>query len=189
MDREHLIERIMNGFNVFEGDRGVKPDGGRSWWTRKIKTLLCELGNELGCYTCASLDKELVNNGEWLFDVTWLDWNDKLYSVPMVAECEQGNRYDIRDDFQKLLVARADVRLIVCDAGRVPNDSRAERTVNLLCEWIDAFKGTQLGDTYLLVAWERDKNSQRWHSHRYRISVTGEGADARLMEPSRLPVD
>ena len=187
MDGERLIEGIMNGFNKFEGDGGVKPDGGGSWWTKKIKTLLCKIGKDLDYYTCASQVDKYVVQGEWLFDVAWLDWEEKdkkLKSVPLVAECEWGDRDHIRDDFQKLLVARADIRLMVCDAGWVcRDDSKAHKTAEQLCNWIKGFKGSQAGDTYLLVAWERDKNSNLWHSHRYRITTTREGADAQLIEP------
>lgn len=189
MGPDYLIEQIMKGFNEFEGEYGVNPDGGGSWWTKEIKTLLCRIGKmELDCYTCASqVDKAFVCHGEWLFDVTWLKWNDDLYSVPMVAECEWGGRNDIRDDFQKLLIARAAIRLMVCDTGWVENDSQAKETANLLRGWVDAFTGTQPGDTYLLVAWERDRNNQLWHSYRYRISVDDNNV-AQLTGPSRLLV-
>lgn len=193
VDRERLIEAIMKCFKEFEGDHGVNPDGGGSWWTKEIKTRLCKIGNDLGYYTCASqVDRKCVNQGEWLFDVAWLDWekkDKKLKSVPLVAESEWGDLDHIRDDFQKLLVARADVRLMVCDAGWIcGDDSNAQKTAKQLCRWIKAFKGSQAGDTYLLVAWERDKKSKLWRSHRYRITATGEDADAELIEPSRLPV-
>ena len=131
MDREHLIEAIMKCFKEFEGDHGVNPDGGGSWWTKEIKTRLCKIGNDLGYYTCASqVDRKCVNQGEWLFDVAWLDWETKdknLKSVPLVAESEWGDLDHIRDDFQKLLVARADIRLMVCDTGwACRDDSEAQ---------------------------------------------------------------
>ena len=193
MDREHLIEEIMKCFNEFERDHGGNPDGGGSWWTKEIKTRLCRIGKEkLGYYTCASqVDKKFVDHGEWLFDVAWLDWekkDKKLKSVPLVVESEWGDLDHIRDDFQKLLVARADIRLMVCDAGWVgKGDGRAKETAKQLRAWINAFKGNQPGDTYLLVAWKRDANSKRWRSHRYRITVDDECV-AQLIGPSKLPI-
>ena len=44
MDRERLIKAIMKCFKEFEGDHGVNPDGGGSWWTKEIKTRLCKIG-------------------------------------------------------------------------------------------------------------------------------------------------
>ena len=56
--------------------------------------------------------------GEWLYDFTCLEYkhNDDggwLKGIPVVAECEWGNKDCIGDDFQKLLLARADVRVMI----------------------------------------------------------------------------
>ena len=40
---------------------------------------------------------------------------DRVKGVPLVAEIEWGNRGDVWDDFQKLLVARAGVRVMIFD--------------------------------------------------------------------------
>ena len=183
MHRERLMEAILRGFDEFEESEGVKSGGGGTWWTKSIKDMLCCIGEELGLYVCASPKRGKYRNwGEWLFDVSWLEWEGDLRSVPMVAECEWGDKGDIRDDFQKLLVARAGIRLMVCDAGwfaDVPGG-----TAGQLCKWIDAFEGSRLGDTYLLVEWERDAASQLWRTCRYRISASGKGFDT---EPIGLP--
>ena len=55
-----------------------------------------------------------MENG--LYDVTWLKHeNDELVDAPLVAECEWGNKRDIEYDFEKLLLARAGVRLMIFD--------------------------------------------------------------------------
>ena len=54
---------------------------------------------------------------EWLYDVTWLKYEHEgerlLIEAPSVAECEWGNKGDIDDDFEKLLLARAGIRLMI----------------------------------------------------------------------------
>ena len=173
MNRSDSIERILAGFDELEGVETGDFNARR--WTKEIKTKLCEVGNGLGHYTCASNVGEIANHGEWLFDVCWLEWNGDLYSVPMVAECEWGDGHHIRDDFQKLLVARADIRLLVCDAGWFGMEEEAKATAQQICGWVHAFNGTRLGDVYLLVAYEREKISKPWRSYRYQISVSDEG--------------
>ena len=181
MRRERLIEAILRGFDKFEKSEGVKSRGGGTWWTRSITDMLCRVGEELGLYVCASpKDGKHRSWGEWLFDDSWLDWEGYLRLVPMVAECEWGDKGHIRDDFQKLLVARAGVRLMVCDAGWMRDSPGG--TAGQLCKWIDAFEGTQLGDTYLLVEWKRDEASGLWRSRRYRISASGKGFDTEPIE-------
>ena len=102
---------------------------GQSWtdkgWTPAVKTKLCELGRKFGCKVGASgVDNPKPDYGEWLYDVTWLEYERErdglkwpataLIEAPLVAECEWGrgkNLEYIVEDFEKLLLARADVRL------------------------------------------------------------------------------
>ena len=71
--------------------------------------------------------------GEWLYDVTWLKYERQrdglewpataLIEAPLVAECEWGrgkNLEYIVEDFEKLLLARADVRLMIFDGNHKP---------------------------------------------------------------------
>ena len=87
----------------------------------------------------------------------------------MVAECEWGNFGDIEDDFQKLLVARASLRVMVCDGWWQPDDNEGRSTVDRLRQWIREFNGSRPGDTYLLIIYEWRR--QRRRSWRYRLSV------------------
>jgi len=83
-----------------------------------------------------------------------------LESVPMVAESEWGDIIAIKEDFQKLLVARATVRVMVFNAEAV--DGGIAAVVNRLREMVGVFQATQAGDTFLLVAREYDEDEDEW---------------------------
>ena len=88
-------------------------------WTHDIKSELCSAGQTLGYYVCTS-GVTTANHGEWLFDQVWMDWMHiprQLKRIGLVVECEwRMQPDDIFDDFEKLLVARADVRLMIFQA-------------------------------------------------------------------------
>ncbi len=111
------VQKDLNSLEVGEGESDTV-------WTTAVKTKLCKIGRDrFGCKVCASgVDK--ADFGEWLYDVTWLEYekNDRgklvnLVDAPLVAECEWGNKGDIEDDFEKLLLARAGVRLMIFDGN------------------------------------------------------------------------
>ena len=47
-------------------------------WNKAVKTKLCEIGQgEFGFYVCArGVDKSACDQGEWLYDVTWLEYEE-----------------------------------------------------------------------------------------------------------------
>ncbi len=81
-------------------------------WTRRVINALIQLGTGRG-YT--PYPNPQLCEGEWLYDVIWVRMNEqnRVISVPLVAEIEWGNPGDVWDDFQKLLVARAGVRVMI----------------------------------------------------------------------------
>ena len=118
--------------------------------TSAVKGALCKWSLRRGFYTCASGIRELENvHSEWLYDFTSLKYRDDcLKRTILVAECEWKNNEEIDKDFKKLLLARADVRLMIFECG-------AEQ-VNGIIEWlhryINEFDQTQPDDTYLFAA-------------------------------------
>ena len=106
--REALIKVSSRLSGKGENDKKVR--------TTDIKTELCEVGKELG-YRVAASGVDNAKDKEWLFDVVWmtLDWEPfrQLKCIHLVVESELGNDGDVADDFEKLLVARSDVRLMV----------------------------------------------------------------------------
>ena len=78
-----------------------------------------------------------------------------LKSAPIVAECEWGTLGAVKDDFEKLLLARATVRVMVFNG--MYREIGTEAFANKICGWVGAFEGNQKGDTYLLVGYEEMK--------------------------------
>ena len=97
-----------------------------------------------------------IVGGEWLYDVTCLRYDEDgyVYQVPLVAESEWGGPDDITDDFTKLLLARADLRVMVFDGGFFPEGDKFKT----LKPWIERCAMSFPGDAYLLAAWSRSKD-------------------------------
>ena len=134
----------------------VKPWTTDTEGTKAVKTKLCEIGREFGCKVCASgVEKAARDYGEWLYDVTWLNYEKsgqgELVDAPLVAECEWGNFDAIVEDFEKLLLARADVRLMIFTGS---NQAKSGKIAERLARKVSEFKGSRAEDAWLLAAWE-----------------------------------
>ena len=140
--------------------------------TLAVKTELCKIGRGEFCfYVCAS-DVDKANpptRANGLYDVTWLEYekNDcgelvNLVDASLVAECEWGNKGRIEDDFEKLLLARTGVRLMIFEgiSNRIPNP-RSEEVAKRLAGMVREFNGSRAEDAWLLAAWERDDDEEK----------------------------
>ena len=169
MSVDQMIHQILKAIDEIEGqtDRQQWTD---KEWTRKIKTALCEVGKGNGYSVCASSVDTVTDHGEWLYDVCWLDYDAVdggwLRGMPMAAESEWGDMGAIEDDFSKLLVARASLRVMVCNGGCLPDDTQGRATAERLQQSVGEYNGSRVGDTYLLIVYEY------LHSWRYRLDVT-----------------
>lgn len=155
---------------------GLLPDlqdnRDRGAWTKAVKTALCSMAKEkYGWHVTADVqddDGNLQFDGrEWLYDVTCrkYDGDDYQRRVPMVAECEWGPANSIYYDFEKLLLARADVRVMIfTGSGDVISDVFTE-----LAAYICKSEHTLPGDTYLLVACKRSGGNDGNWVFRYRL--------------------
>ena len=117
-----------------------------------MKKALCRACLE--CHSDAWVGASRVKTAgrEWLYDVSCLLYDPDGYvrRTPLVAEVEWSQRTAIWYDFEKLLVARADVRVMVLDGTWWANDD--ERFVEF-AEYIKRLETAKPRDTYLLVAW------------------------------------
>ena len=64
---------------------------------------------------------------------------------------EWRNEGDIKDDFEKLLLARAGGRLMIFTGL---SESRSKKTAERLARMVREFNGSRAEDAWLLAAWE-----------------------------------
>ena len=163
---QEIMNAIRNGLDSIPPAIGAAP---RKHRTVAIKAKLCEIGRlaRFNCTVCAAgLPKEKRTHGEWLYDVIWLKYHDKLDDhpiscVPLVAECEWGTTYaHIKEDFQKLLLARASVRLMIYKDPTWHDRAwqGAEWTARRLAAHINRFNRSRAEDAWMLAAWKRTGN-------------------------------
>ncbi len=157
MEASQIIREIVSEFRqVVEPElRRTRPPGSTKY-TTQILTGLCRVGQRLGYSAyAAKVTDEHRDGPEWLYDTTWLELDDagRMKSIPLVAECEWGSQGLSEDDLQKLLVARATLRVMVYNQKRM--------LAHRLLEWLEVCPDAH-GDTYLLIAYTEDDGGCRF---------------------------
>jgi len=154
------------------------------WWTKQIMRALCGWGLEKGFWVGAAgmshpenrkrfpqKHRENIGN-EWLYDLTCLKYTSNqewLTGIPLVAECEWGNMEQIYEDFEKLLLARADVRLMIFNGNYFRNgqNSIPSNGLDVFRRYIGKCDVTHTGDTYLFAARLHDNKDGKSINHRF----------------------
>lgn len=187
---------------------------------REVLTALGELGHEMECSVCAEKSEfENADSGKFLFDMSWTkndspgkkddgkggrDAETKMQELVLACEdewgkdCAQGpSRPElILESFQKLVVARASVRLLVYDAPNNPVGDGTWDTYSIteeLKEHIQTFQPKALGDTYFLIALNgdlsvRDPNIRPWWLE-YAVIVVDDEGKANIYEEGKINSD
>ena len=167
LDSFEIIHAVRDGLDNLQ----VGAAESNVVWTKAIKTELCRIGRscKFRCKVGAharEVPKSNRDYGEWLYDVTWLEYDGDgcVTDAHLVAECEWGSGTDIDEDFQKLLLARATVRLMIFDG----NYERGSPKIadHLACQ-VRRFNRSRNEDAWLLAAWERTGQNERGWSFRY----------------------
>lgn len=103
---------------------------------------------------------------EWLYDLLWWDQGQgHVIDIPLVAEIEWGNANQIRDDFQKLLLARSKYRVVVFQSFNETLDWCKTLIQELITEHIRKFKPTISGDRYLFCAYVNNQYGFHFESY------------------------
>ncbi|WP_028453845.1 hypothetical protein [Chitinilyticum aquatile] len=128
---------------------------GESPWTIAVKMVIVKIGRDFGWLTAANgCDSD--EGKEWLYDVVWYqsDQAHHITDVPLVAESEWGGEDAIKEDFEKLLVARSRYRVMVFQSE---SEEGVRNLFNRIRLWISKFHRTESGDRYLLAGWAKSK--------------------------------
>jgi len=150
-----VIERIKDTLNQAAENAKAKSCMNRGW-TRECLHGLAKLGNECDCATCPEVS---TMKGEWLYDMIWYKeiedgtddrdiWPKRMSDVVLVAESEWSNWIgDIRYDFQKLVQAKAQIKLLICEG--VNDDEYAS-----LVKDIESFEHRDPQERYLFAIYD-----------------------------------
>jgi hypothetical protein len=122
-------------------------------WTGDLISALGRLGQERNYYVCGKHGHKYGGQDEWLYDLVWLlqSSDGVIVDVPLILESEWGVKRseDIREDFEKLLLGRAQHRVMVFQQR-----SDVKRVCDRYIEKMQRFGLTQVGDRYLFVGFD-----------------------------------
>ena len=167
-----IMRAVRKGLDGLVVDRRAS----NTEWTKAIKTKLCKIGtDEFRCKVGAhGVDEPEPDYREWLYDVTWLEYatDGPLIDAHLVAECEWGNLGEIGDDFEKLLLARASMRLMIFDGNYECDgcEPGSRRIAEHLAKCAKEFNGSRAEDAWLLAAWEK-KGEDGWSFSYFTIET------------------
>lgn len=193
MNPDCLVDKIVAEFRGLEEEilqrDPVQRPGDSGPWTKEILTTLCKLGKELKYKPWAAgrkpnrVPNKYGNGYEKLYDASWWKLDDcgRIISFPMVAKSEWGPLREIQYDFQKLLLARAKVRVMVYDGGIASERNQKNKPIlKRLHKLVGAFNGTE-GDTYLLIPYLHVKGEEGVFKFKfYQITDQGPGKQPEL---------
>ena len=176
---------------IREGLDGMEFSLSDTWagWTGLVLAKLCDIGQrQFRCYVCTDkTHAPKAECGEWLYDMTWLEYTDhdagkaeasgSLIHAHLVAESEWGDVGAIEDDFSKLMLARAGVRLMVCYDRREKSGregiNNADDMAGNLAECVRRFNGTRAEDAYLLAVLGWDAGLEAFRFRYFTLGLNG----------------
>lgn len=159
-DAEQIKEKIISAFQEIAALGNSGNWTGEKPWTAKIKATLNDLGKHYNFHTCAS-GCDSLNGSEWLCDFVWLktDQERQVVDVPLVVESEWGDMRAVMDDFQKILIINARLKMMILQ----PND--IDSALTIMKNAIHAFRHTRPGDHYLFAFW----SNRTWKFETYIV--------------------
>lgn len=158
------LNQFENELNAWVKKAGGEKDG---VWTHEVKKILVNMAPKTnGIEVCAS--GAGANWGEWLCDVTWLQYSGERFQRPLLkmllaAESEWGDEGDILDDFEKLLVCRADVRVMIFDDSKKVD---LDKMITDLKTNTKSFAGIQNKDYFVFAYYKKSDDRfvvQDWY--------------------------
>ena len=161
MHRTPKISEVKRDIETFFANDLVLVASQNGWlkdraWTDGIHKHVAEIGHRYEYQVFASKNRcSEADAPECLYDHHWrlLTGESDLVRIPLIMEVEWGFGEKtmwarIKEDFLKLVQARADLRVMVFQGRDV------KTTTDRLIELAKGFEGTQPGDQYFFAGWD-----------------------------------
>jgi hypothetical protein len=119
-------------------------------WTEQLKKALGRVGRQNGFKVCGST-KEQEFEREWLYDLVWYKEDEQgfLIEAPLTVESEWKKDLikDIKFDFEKLLLSRSNLKLMICNC----QNQQIGTFVDYFQKAINVCPFVPLGDSFLIA--------------------------------------
>jgi hypothetical protein len=152
---------------VEDSNKSLKP------WTAGVKEALRRMGKKRNL--CVYPSPERWYESEYLLDLIWLDErksSPRRGVVELAAEIEWGRVDDVRYDFEKLILVKAPLKLMVCDPW---SGNDAEELLPTLSRSLEFYADHRRGETYLVadLEWNGAKRQLALRSYVWEPTADG----------------
>lgn len=168
-----LVDKVQDTLKAIDWGTKNQTKFLPSEWTRDIKSGMATLGFNENYSVWASGVEERDSGGnarivnqEWLFDLTWIEYEGrgptrKMKSLPLVLESElptdkARKEQEVLDDFEKLIVARAGLKVMIF---QVDQTAEATDRFDKLVSHINSYRAVIPDGEYLLasIIWQEGR--------------------------------
>ena len=149
-----MIDQIQTALKDFETyaleNLDCSANGSSTPFTEGIMTRLCEIGQDTGNSVYVRGISQ-ADGGEWLYDMTWLVYDrNQLKDIRLALECEWDDFPGVRDDFQKLMLVKADLRCMIFWSKTLQS---TKDNIQSLMDQVIGCRKSEPGDDYLFCVW------------------------------------
>lgn len=150
------IGEALDSVHTSLKDRGVNDGVWTTEIMRAVGALTSTLCHDGVCAYKGSPSTPTYAGGELMYDLTWFvpappgpHEVSRVRGVPLVLESEWHGWHNVWDDFDKLLLARAGLRVFIFECDKATPDNWVE----VLLARAAAFADASQDDAWLLCAW------------------------------------
>ena len=139
-----IVQKVADNYR-----KNYSKEKGNKFITPKIMEAFNEKGENLGY-----IFRPQPYKSEFLYDIVWLERNPKgnISKVALALESELGYGWDkeIKQDFEKLLLTNAALRVMIC----FHHPHSLEELKSYATEAFDDYNLLQKGDRLLMLIWD-----------------------------------
>ncbi len=157
-----MISKIKDALQVLaRKDREIGGLSSKEWSGRVFSTV-GKLGQGSGYRVYAQGNPPNTDGPSFVYDLCWLKYDAKGYlkRCGLILESEWGNASQIDDDFQKLLIGRANLKAMVFQRRTT---ARVKELFAEMTDWIDRFDQASPGEKYLMCGWSFESRDFQFH--------------------------